>query len=512
MPLDLNCPKCEFVFAVTEARHPVGVQCPGCEAELTAEFRRVPVPEPGEHPYELVVSVGSPAGSVAPAAGKKPLPLDDDGDRRGGGSMVMVVMVAMTALVIMLGGLGVTGYYLFTHMDPPETSSSSSGGGFTSGGGGKTKGNVPKGGGNPTPGPGWPGGNPGGGNTVPPPKKKATRFELNPVNAPLPPIPQTNIPAVGQTVVLPGVVGTASVGGGGRYIVMHFPQQNRLTVFDTSTGELVKSTPVDPGDAQVAAGANRVLVYAGGKFHAYSLPDLNKIFEDKSPMFFPLHGIAMGSRANGPLLMVDPFGEVVLADVSGSGVTEIDATRGKPGIHANMPKASADGKMFTSTGGFGSDGKTVILTEWGGQWKTVSAEVHGGGYPSPDGRYVFGNDAVADGRTGFAILSKKPAAGGTRSWYVPATSGSYYVKLTEVKKGNAPGQQALAVSIHTNPRAEKVVLQNLGETAEAQGLVDWFGGNSVPLDRHVFLIPEAKLLATLTSSKDKLVLRKVEIR
>jgi hypothetical protein len=45
-----------------------------------------------------------------------------------------------------------------------------------------------------------------------------------------------------------------------------------------------------------------------------------------------------------------------------------------------------------------------------------------------------------------------------------------------------------------------------------EGLIDWFHGVAMPLDRHLFLIPDAKLLVVLPESKDKLVLRKVDVR
>ena len=43
-------------------------------------------------------------------------------------------------------------------------------------------------------------------------------------------------------------------------------------------------------------------------------------------------------------------------------------------------------------------------------------------------------------------------------------------------------------------------------------LVDWFLQRTVPLNEHLFLIPDAKLLVVLTADKTKLVLRKVDIR
>jgi hypothetical protein len=152
MPLDLDCPKCRHVFPVTEARHPVGVQCPGCAAELTAEFRRLPVPTPGQPHYELLVSVGRPPGSAPPPPAGKPRKADD-GEKRKGGSMAVVVLAGLGALVVTLGGLGAVGYVLFTNMDPPPDTTS----------------NRPGGGGPSRP----PGGNRPGNNEPPPPKKKA---------------------------------------------------------------------------------------------------------------------------------------------------------------------------------------------------------------------------------------------------------------------------------------------------------------------------------------------------
>ncbi|MBA4065535.1 MAG: hypothetical protein C0501_17830 [Isosphaera sp.] len=129
MPLDLDCPKCRHVFPVAEARHPVGVECPGCAAELTAEFRRLPLPTPGQPHYELLVSVGRPPGSAPPPPAARPLKLDDDeGGRRKGGSMAVVVFAGLGALAVTLAGLGAVGYFLFTNMGRPETTSARPGG------------------------------------------------------------------------------------------------------------------------------------------------------------------------------------------------------------------------------------------------------------------------------------------------------------------------------------------------------------------------------------------------
>ena len=102
MPQDANCPKCKNVFPVTQARHPIGIRCPGCETDLTAEFRKRPAPiEPGVSPYELLLKPGKPAGGVAepPPTPKKPRLEDDDEDDEqdkstGKGSSIIVLFLS----------------------------------------------------------------------------------------------------------------------------------------------------------------------------------------------------------------------------------------------------------------------------------------------------------------------------------------------------------------------------------------------------------------------------------
>lgn len=124
MPLDATCPKCKQVFPVTEARHPVGVECTGCATDLTIEYRKRPSPiDPGTHPYELLVKAGKPVamGQDAATAPKKKRHEDDEDETKGtGGSMTIVVIAGLGALFLALGGLGTTGYFLFTNLDTSD--------------------------------------------------------------------------------------------------------------------------------------------------------------------------------------------------------------------------------------------------------------------------------------------------------------------------------------------------------------------------------------------------------
>jgi hypothetical protein len=503
MPQDLSCPRCEKVFAVTEARHPVGVQCPGCDAELTAEFRRVPVPTPGESPYELVVSEGRPAGSPPPTtSAKKPLPLDDDdedGGKRKGGSMAMVVVMGLTALVITLGGLGVTGYFLFTNMDVPETSSSSRSNNFNS----NPKGGTPKGN---TPIPKINQPNPF---EQPPPKDV---FDLRPVAATPPPITAPNVGDQGATIELGGKVGAIAVGGGGKYIVMHIPDRGELKLFDVSKGDVavtVNGVDTTPG-VKLAAGVSRVFLYipSSGVLRVYSLPTLSKEFDTGAPMKNAI-AIAIGSRTDGPMLMTDSR-EVVLVDVSGS-VSEVEGSRARPlGLDADHLRAAPDGTAFATFSKVNSTQTVRLLTVQNRKWNVTNFG-RMMPFPGADGN-LYGYGSAVD-RTGKPVLT--PPQVGNWMWLVPSTSGDgYFLKVSPATVSTQGKQKkTITVSVHATNNPNAPLAGALAQTGRPEFDAFVLGtGNpraDFRLDEHLFLIPEAKVLATLTEDRTKLVLRKV---
>ena len=99
---------------------------------------------------------------------------------------------------------------------------------------------------------------------------------------------------------------------------------------------------------------------------------------------------------------------------------------------------------------------------------------------------------------------------GIAVWYVGGTCGRAFLRLAQTPQNG----KAFSLSAHLSPlRAEgdKLAVQ-IGVLPETEGLIDWLRGVAVPLDKHLFLIPDAKLLVVMPTTKDKLVLRKVDVR
>jgi hypothetical protein len=494
MPQDATCPKCTHAFPVTEARHAFTVACPKCEAELTAEFKKPTTPpEAGQAPYDLLVKPGALPGTVVPPPVPKKKKDEDDEDepKRKGGSAMIVLVSGGLGLLFVLGGLSLTGWYLFTQIDIESTSSSSS-----SSGGSKSN----------------PKGNPKG-NPDPTPKSKVDTFDLHPIGAPLPPITPLLLAGDTASVDLIGRAGAVAIGGGGRYILMHFPNEGQLGLFDATTGRPPTYVAADNGNVMLAAGAARAVIYVPGAniMRVYALPSLQKMYDCSAPVN-GMKSIAMGSRTNGPMLGIGSHGAPHLMDVTAGGVQEImEARKDGLDLHSNMLRAAPDGTRFSTFDGFRSQ-KTTILTTEGRRWKSYS-DVGEVPFIGTDGMF-YGNGQVANerGQTQFSA----GAGPGGNTWLVPATSGNgYFLKVVPtVGGGGVKAKKSITVTVHAN-RSPEVPANGTAPFYAPPEFDNLIGNNNypnVPYDQHLFLVPEAQVLVTLPANKDRLVLRKVNVR
>jgi hypothetical protein len=509
---DINCPKCKYLFPVTQARHPVGVDCPKCDTGLTVEFRKRPAPvDPGEPPYEVLVEPGKPLNTAATsAASAKKLRHEEDEEETEapgmGGSSFLVVFSALFASLLSIAALGATGYFLFTNLDTSDAALNNIN---TTPAPNANPGNkfpVLKG---PGPAPVGPFGPPG---TTPQPKS----FDLKPLTGPVPPIQEVSLPAELSTIALPSKVGAVAVGGGGRYVVMHFPERGLLGVLDANTGK-IQATPADTGDVKLAAGLTRlVMLVPNAKImRIYTLPDLKKLYDASSPVE-GLGSIAMGARTNGPMIGVGTFGGIHVMDVKDDGVQENENGRmDKLEMHwggANL-RATPDGMAYLTCEGYDRGKKTKLAFVEGKQWKRREFSI-----PLPfagaDGN-LYGNGLVANLQG--VDLRAGGVGAGSGAWYIPAVCGASgaFLKVVQAQGRGADNQKAVTMTIHRkgNANAPAAGTPQLTGLPEFAGLFDPWGNpaSDHPLDCHFFLFPEAKLLAIISANKDKLILRKVEM-
>lgn len=233
--------------------------CPKCDAHMTVEFRKPAVaPEPGQPPYDLFVQAGAPTDAALGTPAKKRR--DDDAKPKSRSGAVVFVSGGLGLLFVMLG-LGVTGWYLFTQIDTAP---------------GYASRNNP----NPRPNQNQPFvPNPKGGPNVPfqPPKFDPPKIDWPKIDQPKidPPKPKLVLPAPPDAVAivpptvakettykLPEAARALRVGGGGRYLVMHFPKTRRLGIFDANEARLTRFITVPDGEPFFAAGMRKLVVYS----------------------------------------------------------------------------------------------------------------------------------------------------------------------------------------------------------------------------------------------------------
>jgi hypothetical protein len=519
MPQDAKCPPCGHRFPVTEARHPFTVACPRCEAVLTVEFKKpATVPEAGQPPYDLLVKPGAAADATAAAPKVRKRKGGDDEERqRGGGSAAIVLLSGGLGLLVVLSGLALTGWFLFTQVDTDDEPVARRSDNRNNNGGNRPNNNP---GGN-TKGPNS-GGNAGGTNKG---KKKGNdggtgfnpgtpaapkdHFDLRPApgrpSAIRPPADlDANVP---KTILLPGRADAVALGGGGRYIVFHFPE-GRLAVFDANTGDIEKEVAADTSNL-LAAGADTVVAGSRtgrNRFRTYSLPDLKPGIDFEIPLFHGPRSITVGPGTNGPLLAVDPFGEVALVDVNSG--KPVEGAGAKLGLPSAQVRASHDGKLFLAGNGYGPNDKFSLLTESAQKWDVKRPDI-AAAYIGPDGKRIYGADQIVT--TAGNVVASKPA-GLTRAWFVPpvTATGDYFLRVNEARVGTPPRlRNGVVVSLHKGSDAANAVLPAWEGLPETDRLV--FGSRTEPLDRHLFLIPEAKLLVILNRDQTKLKVIKLPI-
>jgi hypothetical protein len=316
-------------------------------------------------------------------------------------------------------------------------------------------------------------------------------------------------PALGQEPVvkpLPGTITDVCVGGGGRYLILYVSQVRKLAVFDVNTAQVVKYLPVAEDGIRFAAGLDKlVVVLPNAKvIQRWSLVTFEREVAVPLPIQYQLTGIALGSASDGPLLVESAdyprIGELFFFDIRT--MKKLDTTIGKR-VHTNIGpqyrlRASADGSVFT--GG----NQSYVLN--GSVLDCYQPESQGDVLPAPDGRTLYspGRRFTADGR----LLGEPVGGHGQMTWYLPALHGPYYLSLNETREGGR-GPQFLSLRLHLAGESRPLVA--FPKLPALEGLVDWASGRPQPFEQHVFLIPDAKLLAVIPSTKDRLVLHHYDI-
>ena len=295
--------------------------------------------------------------------------------------------------------------------------------------------------------------------------------------------------------LLPSPAGTVCTGGGGRYLILHLPRDRKLAVFDCKTAKVVTNLPLSEDSILFTASLDKVFVYSPNA-KVLELWDLATFQQEGTARVNEaITSLAIGSATKGPLLaqtreglfFLDPLtfqlSDYALAGGNGN-LRRLDM---------GSMRVSANGQLVT--------GENVLLRT-GKIYRIMDAPDEA--LPSTDGRVLYGHGQLfaADGQP----LSPRFSAHGQRFWFFPAVQGPFAVFYKEIG-----GLQNKRIELGIYQVGETRLLATLPEVEGILDLVDWISGVSQPIDQHIFLIPDAKLLVFLPKARDKLVLYPADV-
>jgi hypothetical protein len=305
---------------------------------------------------------------------------------------------------------------------------------------------------------------------------------------------------------LPGAIADVAVGGAGRFLILHLPEQHQLAIFDAREARVVKYLPVGSEQIQFAAGLSKLIVV---------LPDQNLVqrwdlgtFERETilPLSVkgPIRSIALGSASAGPVLVCG--GEAVFLDlVTLKPVSVTWDKKPQRGLSGDFLHASADGTVFGMRNRVGSEPHTVttvVLT--GHHALTYTASISGSLLlPGPDGRFIYTETGIYTPE--LKLVYPREFGKIVINPYLPAHHGSYFMHF-EQDGGAGKGKLSVFVEGRSEPFAQIANVDGYIGRPIAYGKPP----DKLMHDRRVHLIPEARLLVTIPQSNDRLVITRFD--
>ncbi|MCA9175126.1 MAG: hypothetical protein KDB14_11640, partial [Planctomycetales bacterium] len=335
-------------------------------------------------------------------------------------------------------------------------------------------------------------------------------------------------PVLGQTATLPGVSPPAmdgetqqiplpaslddlDVGGGGRYIALHFKTLRKIGIFDVNQLKITHYVAANEDDTKFAAGATKLLTVSGDKgvISRWDLATGERELSQTIKLDGPATHALLGSASDGPAIVgsgqrsYDGAGLLVdLATLKSSALGKSGLQRGF-GEGAQV-RISANGNVLGiwATGVSPSGLQSVVRTgdQWVGRYEHDSV-----GYivPSPDGRILYTARGLYTNQ-----LRRTGAIPGQMSLSIPGIHGPFYLTVqsdSSPRQKPSPPQVQLKLVGDDRPLA---VVPHLEQVLQSD---DNWSRQVLTIDKRLLLIPDAKLILQVSNSKDELVAVRFDI-
>lgn len=320
-------------------------------------------------------------------------------------------------------------------------------------------------------------------------------------------------------VALFSYVADSCVGGGGRFFILHLPKERQLAIFDVNEAKVVKYLPLAGDSVKIAAGQNKLFVaYPNdGIVQRYDLTNFEKETTAPLPIKGTVLAIATGSASARPLLVHYAMGSGAL---NAAPVTFIDPVsfqeldfggNGKLTRHhvrdSYHYRASPDGTVF---GGWVTSHtqsmSSLILVG-------TTARAHTGPMA---GIVVPGADNILVTGGGLYTSQCAPLAGDNAQpryrLRIPSQTSSFYISCPggggAQHNTGLEGKKGSPVALYMTGNAQPIAtLKNMELPVANEAWIR----HDFTQDKRVLFVPEAKLIAIIPNSSDRLVLHRLDV-
>jgi hypothetical protein len=561
MPLRVNCPGCGVAYSLPDGLAGKNVRCQRCQCVFLAPT--APPPEepldvlPGDEPASPAEGLQSRPGRVPPArpslaAGPPPRPRKgpEAAARRGPSPVVWIVggVAAVALLVVVLGAGLVAAWFLWpsagNHPQPQAVvrPRPAEGQGMKPVPAPAGEPAVPAGAGVPLPGGGF--GPPGGGVVLPggemrppgpavaPPMGVPNGGPAGAPQAQPPAVARVNLPPLPDPIEikpapvtketsykLPEPVASLRVGGGGRFLILHFPNVRKFGLFDTVEAKIVRYVSAPGDDVLYAGGMTALVVFETGSKEIVRYNLLTGERERAGKLDLPagkVEAFCMGHASAGPLLVgvagqgaglydIDTFKEILLPpDPQNFGFGGGPAPPRR--LEGGLYWAGATGRVLGHTGNYGMPNGVRTVVFEGGQVQQYGE--HQGTWfvvPGPDDQHVY---AAGHGVVSVRVkpvpdvpFSMGPNSGYASHLYLPAAHGPYYLHAQTI--GDIGGREEVPQgTVRVFRLGDERPIATYANTAACK--YGWEGLRGLGVENSLHLIPKANLLVIVPESRDEL--------
>lgn len=311
-------------------------------------------------------------------------------------------------------------------------------------------------------------------------------------------------------IKLPSTAADVVVGGNGRLLFFHLPNLKKIAVLDLSQGKITGYLPASDDDTKIVAGATRALVFSvtTGVVTRYRLDTLERELSVAIPFPDPIQFVGMGAGSEGPVMLRTSRGTGQIdscsfhfLDLNTMKPMEVSWPNGRQPHSVyrdqNHIQVSTNGEAFVVSG-------VGVLRLNGNMLQTAGGRTEHGGLPSADGRFFLANGRILN-----SDLQPTGDASTSYGIAVPSVTGSYFLSLANAPSyspQNTQKKQSAKLYMFGDNRP-LVTIQDL----EIAGQVYGHFVDRLTVQKRLFLVPDAHVIATLLPSNDRIELRRFNV-